>query len=184
MDVQQIPNRRLFLLQQMPQQSVGAEIGVWRGKFSNQILEIVKPKILHLIDPWIFQPNYPDRWYGGKKAKNHQAMEEIYEGVVNKFAGRNDVIIHRGLSENIVDLFEDGYFDWIYIDGNHSYEFVKKDLECFYPKVKAEGWITGDDYNWGQAEGYPVKKAVDELIANGGVEKIAIENSQFILQKI
>ena len=38
------------------------------------------------------------------------------------------------------------YFDWIYIDGNHTYEYVKQDLEGYRPKVKPGGYMAGDDY--------------------------------------
>jgi methyltransferase family protein len=37
------------------------------------------------------------------------------------------------------------YFDWIYVDGDHQYEAVKKGLESYLPKVKPGGFITGDD---------------------------------------
>jgi hypothetical protein len=35
--------------------------------------------------------------------------------------------------------------DFLYIDGNHSYRFVKQDLELYYPKLKSTGYILGDD---------------------------------------
>ncbi len=38
------------------------------------------------------------------------------------------VKIHRGYSTDILEQFPDEYFDWIYIDGNHLYEYVKNDL--------------------------------------------------------
>jgi hypothetical protein len=41
--------------------------------------------------------------------------------------------------------------DFIYIDANHAYDFVKEDIECWYPKVKPGGWVMGHDYidmNW------------------------------------
>ena len=43
---------RKFLLEMMPKNSVCAEIGVNQGQFSKEILEVVQPKKLHLIDPW------------------------------------------------------------------------------------------------------------------------------------
>ena len=36
--------------------------------------------------------------------------------------------------------------DSIYIDGNHEYDFVKKDLENYYPKLKDGGILAGDDF--------------------------------------
>ncbi|MDP3697256.1 MAG: class I SAM-dependent methyltransferase, partial [Candidatus Taylorbacteria bacterium] len=37
--------------------------------------------------------------------------------------------------------------DFVYIDGNHSYDYVKKDLELYWDKVKKGGALTGDDFN-------------------------------------
>jgi hypothetical protein len=40
--------RRPFLLEMLPKNSVGAEIGVWKGDFSDRILKALNPKQLHL----------------------------------------------------------------------------------------------------------------------------------------
>jgi predicted O-methyltransferase YrrM len=74
------------------------------------------------------------------------------------------VSIHRACSSAVVQHFEDNYFDWIYIDGNHSYEYVKADLESFLPKIKSGGYLTGDDYLWAPEEQLPVKRAVAEFV--------------------
>jgi hypothetical protein len=42
-------------------------------------------------------------------------------------------------SEEAVDLFENAYFDWVYIDGNPLYEYVRNDLQNYDPKVKPGG---------------------------------------------
>lgn len=56
--------------------------------------------------------------------------------------------------------FEDEYFDVVYIDASHEYEFVKQDIIAWLPKVKKGGIICGDDY----IKGWPgVIKAVNEF---------------------
>jgi hypothetical protein len=179
------PNKvsRDFLLKHMPQNSICAEIGVWQGSFTEEILKEVEPKELHLIDPWQFQSEFPETWFSGLIAKSQTDMDQIYQGVCKKFDHLENVIINRGFSQEVLKKFEDGYFDWIYIDGNHFYEYVKQDLELSYQKVKKGGFITGDDYHWSKNNELPVKKAVDEFIMGGKVTKIAIENDQFILKK-
>ena len=52
--------------------------------------------------------------------------------------------------------FSDNHFDFVYIDANHDYEFVLKDLKTWFPKVKSKGILFGDDYN----RSYGVSKAV------------------------
>lgn len=172
----------------LPRNSVGAEIGVWKGTFSEKILETVRPKKLHLIDPYLYQEaeNYQRALYGGK-AGSQKTLDDICNSVLEKFKeeiSSGKVVMHRKLSETAVKDFPDEYFDWIYIDGDHQYEFVKKDLELFYPRVKSGGLITGDDYDdagWWQGG---VKKAVDEFLRTGKVKLIKIKKNQFVLRKI
>jgi predicted O-methyltransferase YrrM len=45
-------------------------------------------------------------------------------------------------------LFEDESIDFLFIDADHSFEAVKKDLKLWYPKVKTGGIIAGHDYMW------------------------------------
>jgi hypothetical protein len=94
---------RKFLLEMMPKNSVCAEIGVNQGQFTEEILEVVQPKKLHLIDPWA----------GEDHAGN-------YEAVCDKFKDQTEsgqVEIHREKSQCVYDHFPDQYFDWIYVDG-------------------------------------------------------------------
>jgi hypothetical protein len=178
---------RACVLNQISRNSVCAEVGVYKGDFSELILRR-EPKKLHLIDPWKFEEDaaYAGSFYGGTLGKNQANMESIYQSVLERFCSeiRSEVVeVHRDASEKSSSQFPDNYFDWIYIDGNHQYEFVKSDLEIFLPKVKMHGLLAGDDYGspgWWQ-DG--VTRAVDEAIASGRFEKLLIENHQFLLRK-
>lgn len=171
-----------------PEGSVGVEIGVWKGGFSSMVLEKVKPSKYHLIDPWVHfdGAEYDQAWYGGDDPDGQAKMDRIYQGVLDQFAGEIDagtVVVHKGLSSEVASEFEDEYFDWVYIDGNHLYEFVRDDLELYYPKVKPGGLITGDDYMDGQWWGDGVIRAVDEFVASGRAEVVEIRGAQFVLRK-
>jgi hypothetical protein len=170
-------------LYEMPKWSVCAEIGVWKGDFSEKILEVVKPKKLHLIDPWLFMPKYRNRWYGGLVAKNQKDMTSIYHDVRRRFKKNKNVIIHRATSQDASSLFKNDYFDWIFLDGNHSYEYVKKDIELYLSKIKKGGFIAGDDYWWRIREGFPVKRAVDEMVRRKKLTKVKALSGTFLLQK-
>jgi hypothetical protein len=179
---------RDWLLMGMPQESIGAEIGVYEGDFAARIMRIVKPKKLHLIDPWKYEcsATYRESWYGGEHGVNQAKMDSIHEGVLRRFQTpiRTGIIaVHRSPSLEASVAFPDGYFDWIYIDGNHLYEFVKEDLERYYAKVKRAGYITGDDYAEGGWWQNGVKRAVDEFVRLGLVEVVQIKNGQFCLGK-
>ena len=67
----------------------------------------------------------------------------------------------KGRAENLVDKFEDESFDTIFIDMDHSYDSVKRDIQLWLTKVKKGGILAGDDYR----ETLPgVMKAVQELL--------------------
>ena len=174
---QRSPRRQLLKL--LPRHAVCVEIGVWTGEFSERIIQYTKPRVLHLIDPWLFDPpTLPMR--GRFVAKSSDDMDTVYESVLEKF--RNRAIVHRGTSESVLPTFPDNYFDWVYIDGNHAEDFVRSDLELALTKVKDGGIIAGDDYSWDRCgDGYPVQRAVLGFVRDTGLTLTVVGNSQFIL---
>jgi hypothetical protein len=177
------PDYRGQLLERLPTHAVGAEIGVWQGEFTTRILAISKPRELHLIDPWLYQPEFSDHRCGGVVATRQADMDAMHASVARAVGAASGVVIHRAISSEALELFTDGYFDWLYIDGNHEYEFALADLECGRRKARAGGFIAGDDYNWGKAKGFPVRRALREFAAHHGLgERVEIIGSQFLLQ--
>jgi len=171
------------LLARMPRNSVCAEIGVHEGTFSNEILRFVKPARLHLIDPWEYLPQYEKAWYGGKATEGQATLDGRFHLVQSRFRkqiARGKVVLHRKYSSDAINEFSDGYFDWIYIDANHLYEYVRSDLELYAPKVKAGGFITGDDYGITGWWSNGVQKAVDEYVGQIGAS-FELIGSQFII---
>lgn len=61
-------------------------------------------------------------------------------------------------SEDAAKMYEDQSIDFVFIDADHSYEAVKKDIMLWWPKVKKGGIISGHD------EYFPdVKRAVTNI---------------------
>lgn len=152
----------------LPRRSVGCEIGVWKGDLSAALLRYLRPKRLHLVDPWLFMPDKPQAMYGGREAKSQADMDAVYEQVDRRFTDeqlRGRVVIHRATSANAAVAIPDGSLDWAYIDGDHTYEGVRTDVGVYAAKVKPGGILCGDDYGstgWWDAG---VRRAVDEFIA-------------------
>lgn len=166
--------KRKIIIDLIEEGFVCAEIGVWRGNFSEQILE-KKPSKFHLIDPWKSQ-DYKERWYSIEQEK----MDKIYQSNVDKYGNLDNVMIHRAFSTDVE--FPKEYFDFVYIDGNHSYEFVLKDLEHYYKFMKKESFLTGDDYGWTDAdckEG-PAKAVKEFCQKHNLIYKVI--NNQFIIK--
>lgn len=181
-------NPREYLLSQMPEQGICAEIGVHKGVFSRRILKRTNPKQLHLIDPWahIGGNTYKDSWYGGLGENGQSIMDGRFSFVKNLFnheIKNGQVVVHRGYSDSIVEKFEDYYFDWIYIDGDHQYAFVKNDLEMYYQKIRNGGILAGDDYGSEGWWGNGVKRAVDEFREKDKRLGIEVKGNQFIIKK-
>jgi len=162
-----------YPLKKINENDVCAEIGVWRGDFSSQILKY-NPSELHLIDPWVHQDHEWVQWAKG------QRVIDAYEEVQSKFRGNGNVLIHR---KNSTDMFfGEEYFDWVYIDADHSYESVKADLKHWYPQVKKGGFLCGDDYRWSHKLTAGPKPAVDEFVKSHNLE-IEIVKNQYVIQK-
>lgn len=169
------------LLKSLPKNAVVAEVGVWEGQFSARILEICQPRELHLIDPWMYMPEFANTGFGRKK--NEHLMDVKYQDVVARFADDPRVKIHRATSAEALGALPDASLDWIYLDGNHNAPFIDEDLAISLRKVKPNGLITGDDYNW-QAEtsGAPVKAAVERVMADLGPQaQLRLMANQFVI---
>ena len=74
---------RDFLLQILPKFSIGIEIGVNEGNFSERILEIVQPKKLYLVDPWKFEAG--ESYTAGEIIKDQKTLDVRFQNVSKKF---------------------------------------------------------------------------------------------------
>lgn len=144
---------RDILLNYLPKNGIIAELGVDKGDFSNKIITITHPKKLYLIDIWDSEVHNRNKMLYVKK----RFKEEINAG---------QVIVIRGASEKELGKFENGYFDWVYIDTSHNYKQTIKELDLCRIKVKDGGIIAGHDYcqgNINEALAYGVVQAVNQF---------------------
>jgi hypothetical protein len=182
---------REFILRRMPLRGVVAEIGVDLGDFSEKILALNQPRELHLIDPWTLESGeYRQRETPGAGAATAAARKlnsvARYEVVRERFASEiagGSVVLHRANSEVAGAQFPDNFFDWVYIDGNHSFEFVRQDLELYWRKLKAGGFMVCDDYHHAGFWDDGVTRAVDEFMRSGRARRIFKRRSQFVMRK-
>ena len=84
--------------------------------------------------------------------------EESVMFLLNKF--RKSINLYKGYSGDILNKINLSDVDFVFLDGGHSYETVKKDLKILKTKLNDKSIIVCDDYNISQ---YGVKKAVDEI---------------------
>ena len=80
--------------------------------------------------------------------------------------------VYKHNSSEIPFLFQDGYFDFIYIDGNHTEEAVRSDILSCIPKIRKGGYIAGHDYG---DVNFSVTDVVDEIFSSP--DKTFVDNS-------
>ena len=154
-----------FLKSTKKKNLVGVEIGVHDGWHALDIMESLPISKLILIDPYKAYRDYYESV--GNPRKTQKALDErmkVAQKILKKYG--NSVEFIRKFSDEAAEHIKDNSLDFIYIDGNHQYEFVKKDIEAYYPKVKKGGIIGGDDYTHSpetESERFGVFKAANEF---------------------
>ena len=141
----------------------GIEIGVKEGVFSKHILENSNNLNLYLLDCWDNQPDL--KYHDVSNVDNQTQVQFMKNTISNVSKFFHNVKIIKGYSDEFVNFFEDNFFDFIYIDANHSYEAVKNDINKWFPKIKKGGLFAGHDYlDAVNSNGvFGVKSAVDEF---------------------
>ena len=141
---------------------IGVEIGSYAGESAEIFLKSNAFKKLYCIDPW--EMGYDPNDFAGDEGI--YLAEKVFD---EKFKNNPIVTKLKMKSFDASRLFELDSLDFVYIDGNHKYEFIKSDLMSYYPRVKKGGIISGHDYEW---KGTPdVKRAVDEFFNKPPIKK-------------
>ena len=139
---------------------VGAEIGVYKGEHAVSMIKRINPKRLYLVDGYKLYDNYED-------GKRHYGIDQDDLETAEKIADK----INYDCIERIKESSEDATrkikepLDFVYIDAEHSYDAVKKDIALWYPKVKKGGVIGGHDFDNGIVDEHSgVVQAVIEFV--------------------
>ncbi len=120
------------------------EIGTWDGDFSWALLQSTRCAKLYCVDPYkhFEDASYPD----GMNLLTQKEFDKKYETARARFAEFGDrVVFLRMTSEEAAQQFPGESIDFVYVDGNHDYKAVLKDLMLWLPKVKKGGILAGDD---------------------------------------
>jgi hypothetical protein len=123
---------------------VGCEIGFGFGVNAENLLKELSINRLFCVDPYI-----------GNAYKQGNRVIDAYtkEGKSRFNTLKHDErvrFVNLSSSEAAQTVLKNKVFDFVYIDGNHSKEFVQEDLELYYDLVKVGGFIGGHDYLYGQ----------------------------------
>ena len=134
---------------------VGAEIGSSIGNNAYETLTAWENlEKLHMVDSFVVCPDF----------KSQEEQERNKFILTSRFEGdpRTNIILKS--SDDACKMFEPKSLDFVYIDANHTYEAIKKDLINWTPLVKDGGMVSGHDYEYWDDEKQirSVKIAVEE----------------------
>lgn len=130
---------------------VGCEVGVFRGRNAEILFNHIPGLKLYLVEPYIDHPFRRLRKLQARHSENRQAAVARLDNL--------NVEWITGFSEDVASRIKDLSLDFVYIDGDHQYDFVMLDLILWSRKVRAGGVVSGHDFSMS-----PVKQAVKNYV--------------------
>jgi predicted O-methyltransferase YrrM len=117
------------------------EIGSYQGESTIIFYEnIPNLKYLHAVDPWV------NGYSPGDVCSDDYSMDIVESNFDIRTYGLCNIFKHKATSYEFSKQVEDNSIDFVYIDGDHTYENCKTDLTIWLPKIKKGGVIAGHDY--------------------------------------
>ncbi len=148
---------------------IGAEIGVNHGTTQIQLLEHLPDlELIYAVDPWRAYSEY-DKSLAPTKQRTQETFDRDYLDYLRRaqpFAAR--VFVMRAFSVEAAGMIPEASLDFVFIDGNHFYDYVRQDIALWTPKVRAGGFVSGHDYRATSPKGedWGVVRAVREAFAD------------------
>lgn len=122
---------------------IGAEIGCYKGRTTARLLQFCPDLHLICVDIWGNSDKHTD--YGRETYKGYKwgAIRKSFNRAMR--AHRNRLTVYRQVSWEAAENVKDDSLDFVFIDADHGYEAVMKDIHAWYPKVRKGGIISGHD---------------------------------------
>jgi Methyltransferase domain len=167
--------------------TVGAELGVFTGLYAEVILDVVRPSVLHLVDPWwlAYGDVYPD--WGAYTDHGRLPTRVAHDAAAARAeAAPADCVveIHVSTSTDWLRSLRDASLDWAYIDSTHEHADTLEELTLLAEKIRPHGIVLGDD--WQPDPSHPhhgVFRAVHDLVRAGMWDLLrADEHGQWALR--
>jgi len=117
------------------------EVGVRKGLNFEKMIKH-NPEVAVAVDIWADTGDIAVN----DKGYSQEQLNSQYNNLVARIGDLPNVKIIRDYSTNVAEEFEDNYFDLVYLDADHTFEGVCKDIHVWYPKVKHGGFLLGDDF--------------------------------------
>lgn len=128
------------------------EVGSWRGRSLTSVLFLLKQlnyQKVYSVDTFMGAPTEIST---SQKDALEQDIYFQFLSNIKSFGYGEIVTTYKMESIKAAHLFDDNYFDVIFIDADHIYEAVKQDIYAWLPKVKSGGILCGHDWSWEQVQ--------------------------------
>ncbi len=148
-----------------------AEIGVEQGKTSKQLLTYMPNLFLFLVDRWEVTPP-GDSYFKGSRVMSRwdkNQWQSIYSRMtqnVKVFRGRYEILKMDTIEAS--KRFENDTLDFVFIDSDHSFAGVCRDIDAWIPKVKMNGIVFFHDYENGNTFS-KVREAIEDRLGQNVV---------------
>jgi len=160
--------------------TAGAEIGCANGATTHRLLRFCPKLHLFAVDKWSKVEIGTDvdgctvcEGGDGRPGDNCTGWDPV-RGLVkfnkNTRPYRSRLTVLSGDSSTMAGNVKDGSLDFVFIDADHRYEAVIKDLAAWVPKLKPGGMLCGHDIHL-----VGVRKAIDEKLTqyeDAGVDHV------------
>ncbi len=148
----------------------GVEVGCLRGVTTRYILRHCRGlQLLYAVDLWSWDVYEGEEHVKLRQEWHFPAIKNQFDKVAREFPKR--LVVLQGISWEMSEKVEDNSLDFVFIDANHSYECVVKDIKAWTPKLRPGGMLCGHDFS----ERYSgVVGAVTELVSDFslGVDRV------------
>lgn len=149
------------VVNRFPSGSHFVEIGSWKGMSASymavEIINSGKDIKFDCVDIWSETP------YLGEGNQDLVGVDLMNKFLENIAPVKHVINVKRKDSVAAAAEYEDKSLDFVFIDGDHSYEGVKRDIIAWLPKMKPGSYFTGHDYAWCE----PVRNAVRDTLGSG-----------------
>lgn len=126
----------------------GAELGVLRGETMVYLLRSCADLVMIGVDLWRPRPEQDEKRHRGGRSQRGFDLDGFYERLVREMRAYNGRgMLMRMSTVEAAPHFQDGSFDFVFIDADHTLEGVRADIEAWWPKVRGNGWMLGHDWN-------------------------------------
>jgi predicted O-methyltransferase YrrM len=141
------------------------EVGVWKGR-STAVLARATSGTVWAVDHWQGTPSDPDQHalYSDDADESGDAVYAEFCANLAAYIEAGKVVPVRADSVEAAGMLLGWYgpvFDLVFIDGDHSYEGCRRDIEAYRKLIAPGGILAGHDYHWPG-----VQQAVDELLTD------------------